>query len=179
MNSLINIQGYIRLQQYRDGKLLRDYGVRNKITWQGKQDLMNQFFKGTVTWTNFYVGLLINPVFTENQPALATLFAQEFATYDEATRPALTLENANSIDDASYIYIQNLVANYAVFTISTGVLNQVLRGVYIVGTDTKAVQPTRCWCTAAFGNNDSSPEQLTVNASDVLRIQYTIRIPKA
>lgn len=181
MNHLLNIHGIIRLLQYRDDKLYKDYQVRNKIVWAGKQDLMNQFFKGTVTWSNFYIGLLKNPgaLFTDNQPALASLFAEEFTTYNEATRQQLGFENADITTDASYIFVQNSSTSYCVFTIGAAVVNQILRGIYIVSTNTKAVLPTRLWCTAAFGNNDASPEQVTVNTGDVLRIQYTIRIPKA
>jgi hypothetical protein len=181
MDAVLSLSGIVRLLQYREDKLIRDIMVKNKIVWQGKADLLNQFFKLTATWTGFHVGLLKNTYsyFSENQPSLATLATNQFSTYDEASRPTLTFDVANTGTDSNYVYIQNSSSNYAVYTISTGVVNQALAGIFIASTNNKTDTPARIWCTAAFGNNDSSPEVVTVNAADILRVQYTVRIPKA
>jgi hypothetical protein len=181
MDAILNLSGIVRLLQYRNNRLYRDIQVRNKIVWQAKADLLNQFFKSTALWSGFYMGLIKNDwdYFTENQPSLATLATKQFSTYDEATRPAITFENADQSTDANYVYIQNSSSNYAVYTISTGVTNQVLDGIFIASTNNKTDTPARIWCSAAFGNNDSSPDPVTVNAADILRVQYTVRIPKA
>lgn len=179
MNQLLALSGRIRLLHFRDGALLHDYDVKNKIVWDGKTKLLNQFFRGVSTWTAFYVGILKNPgtLFQDNEPSLASLFAEEFTTYTEATRQAITFEAP--ANDATYIYVKNSSANYVTFNIDTGVVNQIIRGIYVVGQNTKAVQPTLLWCTAAFGNNDASPEQITINTGDILKLQYTVRIPTA
>jgi hypothetical protein len=182
MDAILSLSGIVRLLQYREDKLIRDIMVKNKIVWQGKADLLNQFFKlSTATWSGFHVGLLKNTYsyFTENQPSLATLATNQFSTYDEATRPTLTFETADLATDSNYVYIQNSSSNYAVYTISTGVVNQALAGIFIASTNNKTDTPARIWCTAAFGNNDSTPALVTVNAADILRVQYTVRIPKA
>jgi hypothetical protein len=181
MQNLLNFSGIVRLLQYRDGRLFRDIQVKNKIVWGGKTDLLNQFFKSTALWSGFHVGLIKNDwdQFTENTPSIVTLASKQFTTYDEATRPTLTFEVADSGTDANYIFIQNSSSNYATFTVSTGVTNQLLDGIFIASTNVKADTPARIWCSAAFGNDDYNPAPVTVNAADILRVQYTVRIPKA
>jgi len=164
--------------QYRGGVLLRDYSVRNKILWDGKVELLNQFFRNTGGfWSNFYIGLLKDTATTEfvaDEPVLATLATKEFTGYSEATRQAIVFAAADKAFDANNIFVKS--SAYAVFNI-TG--TDTLHGIYVVNANTKAVAPTHAWCLAAFGNNDGSPVDVPVAPADVLRIEYTVRIPKA
>lgn len=177
MLDTIKLSGMVKLQQYRKGQLLRELAIPNKIVWDGKADLLNQFFVPTVTWSAFYMGLLSTggSAFTDNDPTVGT----EFTAYDESARPEIVFGSADKTTDASYIFVQNSVANYATYTISTGVSAQSLYGVLVASNSTKGSGVTRLWCLASFGNNDASPVPVVVNAADVLRVQYTVRIPKA
>lgn len=176
----LGLQGIVRLQQYRSGNKILELERENKITWQGKMDLLNQFFKATSSFTGFYVGLMsTNYGFGLDAPVLATVGSGQFTSYDEATREALTFENADSSSDNNNIIIQNSSSNYAEFNISAGVTTTPIYGIFIANTNVKATTPAKIWCMAAFGNSDASPVAVSVVAADILRVQYTLRVPKA
>lgn len=178
MNQSLGISGIVRLWQYRNDQLIRESTFKNKILWWGKSSLLNQFFRASSAFSAFYIGLLKTGItFTQNKPAISTIIADEFTTYAPSARPAITFEAANEADDANYIYVNNAPANYCVFTIGAAVTNQALNGIFIAPNSSGT--PTTLWCTAAFGNNDATPAPVTVSTGDILRIQYTARIPKS
>jgi len=163
--------------QYRGGVLLRDYSVRNKILWDGKVDLLNQFFRNTGGfWSNFYIGLLKNTFggFNLDEPTMVSISAAQFTGYSEANRPTITFAAAERVLDANNIYVKS--SAYSEFNITAP---DTLTGVFVANTNVKADTPSHVWCTAAFGNVDNSPVSVPVAAADVLRIEYTVRIPKA
>jgi hypothetical protein len=140
--------------------------------------LLNQFFRSSSSFSGFYIGLLKTAItFTQDKPAIATLISDEFTNYTPGSRPQITFEAANENDDASYIYVQNAPANYCVFTIGTAETNRALNGIFVAPVASGT--PSTMWCTAAFGNNDATPAPVTVSTGDILRIQYTVRIPKS
>jgi hypothetical protein len=177
MNQDLDLTGIVHVLQYREDKLLRDLTFKNKILWWGKRAVLNQFFGGVSTFSGFYVGLLKTAVtFTADEPTIASLIADEFSNYAPGARPQITFEAAAD-DGSTYFYVQNAPANYCVFTIGSAETNRVLNGIFVAPLASGT--PATMWCTAAFGNNDATPAPVTVNTGDILRIQYTVRIPRS
>lgn len=170
------LEGRVKLLHYRDDVLIRTINTHNAIRLDGKVDILAKFFLGTANWTTFYVGLLGNTTFTDNNVPIATLTGVEFTGYSTANRPALTFITPDKTTDPANVFTQNNSSNYATYAITAA---STIYGLYIVDTAAKITTPSRCWCSAAFGNDDTSPVPLTVAISDTLRIQYTIRIPTA
>jgi hypothetical protein len=176
MNSQeLGIHGIFTIEQWRGGLLYDTRVAYNKITNSGKKNILDEYFDQGDGYT-WYCALIDGDFnsFTSDDPDPS---ANEFDTYDEATRAGLIFQSAavGAGGDAGYIIKVNSTANYAIFTISTGVTGQVLDGIFVCNAATGGTYTL--WCTAAFGNNDAVPVPITVNAADVLKVQYKIRIP--
>ena len=164
----------------KDGKVLNDFVCKNKISDLGKLDTLDTMLGmagfGTAAW---YCGL-VDDNFTSftNGGAAASPQSDEFTDYDEATRIQIDTLMGAAASGGGYASIENVVATSpATFTISTGVSGQALNGIFITDTSAKSAAETNLfWCTAAFGNNDSSPAPITVNAGDTVKVGYKCQI---
>lgn len=174
MDQALGISGEFRIEQVRRGEVIKTLLARNKITQQAKLDMLNQFFKGTSSFSQFYVGLVLGTTadYGSNAPSLATLGGAEMPEYS-GNRPAITFAAASVVD--SNAIIQNTTSNYVTFTVGADVVDAIINGIFIASTAAKTT-PTKIWCTAAFGG-DSTPETLTINTGDVIRVRYTVKVP--
>jgi len=179
----IKIAGIFSIEhRNKQGDLLNKFECQNKISDLAKLAVLECMLAlDSVTFapSAWYVGL-VDDAFASftNGGAAASPHANEFTDYDEATRVQIDNKFEAAASAAGYAPIENPVASApASFTISTGVTSQGIDGIFITDTNTKsAVEGAYFWCTAAFGNNDSAPATITVNAGDSVKVGYKCQI---
>jgi len=176
----INISGIFSVEHRNaQGDLLNQFTCRNKISDLAKLDVLDVMLGTNTAPSAWYVGLMdgVFDSFT-NGGAAATPYTNEFTDYDETARPQIDTLFSVAASGGGYASIENPVATApATFTISTGVSAQDLNGIVIMDNSTKGgAETTYWWCTAAFGNNDSTPAPITVNAGDTVKVGYKCQI---
>lgn len=174
MQHELGIHGLFHVEHWR-GKLLQSLNFKNKITGDGKADILDQYFDSTGTGYDWYVGLLdstfTGPMFQSDTPVIT---GKEFTNYTEGPGERQLINFDPAEEESGYILRRNPTTAYCTFTIGAAVVNQGLNGVFVADVNTGV--PDLIWCTAAFGNVDATPATITVNTGDVLKVQYTIRI---
>lgn len=156
---VIKAGGIFTIQHIRDGQCIHEEEVKNLVTNQGLNHILNTVFNGTAPVTTWYVGL-----FEGNYTPLATdtatnfpVSATECIAYDEAGRVEYNeaASTAQSITNS---------ANKAAFTINA---TKTVFGGFLASVATKSSTAGTLMAAAKFGTSRS------VNAGDQLLITYT------
>jgi len=151
-----------------DGNLRWEETIKNLVTTEGLDYIMNAGFKSGSQIGTWYVGLKKTGAAAADDTA-ANLGAQawlEYTEYDEATREALTLGSVvvGSVDN---------VGNVASFTIGSPAPD--VYGVFVVDDNTKDGQSP---ATVLYGVGDFvSPK--VVDANDTLNVTVTLTAASA
>jgi hypothetical protein len=171
-------RGHFRVEHWRQGQLIGLYEAPNLITNEGKNRLLNTMFYLATTaarYETWYLGLVDNADPTPS-PAAGDTYAQingtnvwdEWASYDEATRPTWTRGVAASqvITNASPV----------TFTISA---SGAVYGLFLAGgpnaatknDNTAGTLPNQniLWCVTGFASG-----AVSVADDDELKVTYTI-----
>lgn len=160
----IKPRGYFTIQHIRDGKILQEIPlVPNGVVNEGKDYILNAGFNdATSKIQDWAIGLIDNASFS----ALAdtdTMASHpgwiEFTTYSEVTRPEWDPGAA-----ASQQITNAVLRDFNITGSGT------LYGVFISSDDTKGGTTGTLWATAAFAAT------IPVNASDLIRIAYTVTV---
>lgn len=154
-----HLEDYFKIEAYRDGKLLWSEEFDNLVVDVGLNDSLDKHLKGSTYTAAWYVGVVgATPTFAAGDTmGGAHAGWTEQTTYDEATRPVLTLGTvaAKSVDNS---------ASKAVFTISGTVT---LGGAFIVTTNNKGGTTGILYGGGAFSQNRALVD------NDVLNVTIT------
>lgn len=187
---MITKGGYFPIEHYRDGKLIYKGEFKNRFINEGAAYVLNASLTGSLggapsPLSNIYMGLgLANRVWTGDEIAddVSTpgagvhSVAQEFETYDEASRPewvpnALATPATLEVSDAG---------SECVFTIGdvSGLPggNAVIYSSFIMSTNTKNGSGDNASAILIAGTNfsDMGQEPRIVYTGDVLRVGYRL-----
>lgn len=166
----LNLRGVFRVEHRRGGKLLATYNIRNAITIEGKNKLLDVMFHGTAALATWYIGLVDGggsptPVEGDTYEEIGgTNSWAEFTTYDEATRGEWTegAAAAKAITNASPV-VFNISASGTVYGLF-------LAGGATAATKSDATAGNTLWSVAAFTGGT-----VTVADGDQLNVTYTVQ----
>lgn len=148
-----------KIEAFRDGKLMWVEEFDNLVVDVGLNDSLDKHLKGSVYTAAWYVGVVgSSPTFAAGDTMNGAHAGwTEQTTYDEATRPVLTLGTvaSKSVDNS---------ASKAVFTISGTVT---LGGAFIVTTNNKGGTTGILYGGGAFSQNRALVD------NDVLNVTIT------
>lgn len=157
------MNGVYKYEIIRKGKVIARGRLKNQITLEGRNHMLNTEFRGGTQQTSWFFGLVDNSGWTGN-PETDTMASHpgwvEFAGYSEATRrqwsPGVPV--AGSLANSTP----------AVFTI-TG--SGAIYGFFISSNSTKGGTSGTLWSSVQFASGVQS-----VNAGDEIRVTYTYGI---
>ena len=159
--SKIGFEGHFILEQWRDDKLFKTYKLKNGVVNEGKDDILDSYFRNQAPPTTWYLSLIDNAGFTALDDANDTAASHpgwsEATGYTEAQRPtwATTAPSAQSITNPTP----------ATFTISS---TQTLKGIFAITDDVKSGGGGVLWATALFAGD------IPVANLDILKITYSV-----
>ena len=166
----LHLRGRFQVEHWRDGKLIGTYNIRNAITNEGKNKLLDVMFHGVTAVGTWYIGLVDGA----DSPSLAVgdVYAQingtngwsEFTSYSETARQEWTEGAAasQSITNASPL-VFNISGSGSVY------------GLFVVGggstpsTKNDAAGGGTLWSAAQFASGTQ-----TVLNGDQLKVTYTV-----
>lgn len=159
----VGMQGYFDVLHYRKGKLIGKCRVKNIVVNEGKNHALDSTLGAATQVPVWYLGLFegdYTPT-TANVGASFPGLADELTDYDELSRPTWQQDGASgqSISNA---------ANRATFTISTGVVDRSIFGLFLISANPKGTNGGTLFGAARF----NSPR--VVNATDELLVSYTV-----
>jgi len=151
-----------------DGNLKWEETIKNLVTTEGLNYILDSGFDSGTQLTTWYVGLKDTGAPAANDTA-ANLGSQawaEYTEYDEATRPTLTLGTVSggSIDNSG---------NVASFTIASPA--PAVFGVFVVDDNTIGAQSP---ATVLYGVGDFAAQKV-VDANDTLNVTVTLTAASA
>ncbi len=153
------LEDHIKVEAFRNGELLWTEEIDNLVVDAGLNDSLDKHLKGAAYTAAWYVGVVgATPTFAAGDTMSGGHAGwTEQTTYDEATRPALTLGavSGKSVDNS---------ASKAVFTISGTVT---LGGAFIVTTNNKGGTTGILYGGGAFSQNRALVD------NDVLNVTIT------
>lgn len=159
--SPIGFEGHFNLEQWRDGKLFKTYKLKNGVVNQGKNAILDSYFRNQAPPALWYLGLIDNAGFTAlddaNDTALSHTGWAEATGYTEANRPTWVTTAAASQS------ITNPTP--ATFTINA---TQTLKGIFAITDNVKSGTSGVLWATALFAGN------IPVANLDILKITYSV-----
>jgi hypothetical protein len=154
-----HLEDHFKVEAFRDGKLIWTEEFDNLVVDVGLNDSLDKHLKGSVYTAAWYVGVVgATPTFAAGDTMNGAHAGwTEQTTYDEATRPVLTLGTVatKSVDNS---------ASKAVFTISG---NVTLGGAFIVTTNNKGGTTGILYGGGAFSQNRALVD------NDVLNVTIT------
>lgn len=158
--SVFELRGTLRFEHYdKDGNLKGVYKIKNGITNQGKNKILDCMFNSSSQIANWYVGQISN----SGSPSLAagdTLASHagwtEFTNYS-GNRPAWGNGAASG----------QAVTNASQFTFNITATGS-LYGLFVCSVATGGTGSDILWCTAAY------PEPVPVSNGDQMKGTYTL-----
>lgn len=142
--------------------------IKNLVTSEGLNHVLNVTFKGDTQITSWYVGLKAAGTPLASDPAAqlpgGTMQWTEYEDYDAATRPALTL---GTVASSPPIDVDN-VGNEASFTIDTPAGD--VYGVFVVDSSSKG---TNSNANVLYGVGDFASAKV-VDDADTLNVTVTL-----
>jgi hypothetical protein len=155
----IKFKGRFKVEVIRDGKTIRTEYVNNDVVNEGKDKILDSFFRNQAPPAQFYLGLMNDPATLAAADVMAGHAGwTEFTAYSEATRPAWTTQAAASQS------ITNPTP--ATFTITGGAAT--INGIFVPSENTKSGATGILWSTAPF----TGP--IPVTGGDIIKISYTV-----
>lgn len=168
----VSLGGVFKVEHYdKDGNLKGIYNIKNGVTRQGRDYMLDAAFSGGTPITAWYIGLINgdgsfanvdedDTYAVHNGTGGTGTWTELHSIYSETTRPAWSESGPSN---------QSLTNNSPVtFTITAG---GTVRGIFICSNNTKgdlAASGAKLWSTSLF----TSP--VTVSNGDSLKITYTI-----
>lgn len=161
---VLNLGGKFQIEHYRNGKCIGTYDIKNGITNEGKDDLLDVAFDGSTQHGNWYIGLVDNSGFSAF--AAGDTAAQiggtngwsEYTSYSESNRVEWAPDAASS---------QSITNSTARSFNITGT-SDTLKGIFIISDNTKSGTTGVLWSTASFSST------VPVTNGDELKITYTL-----
>lgn len=157
----IGFEGHFNLEQWRDGELIKTYKLTNGVVNQGKNAILDSYFRNQAPPATWYLGLIDNAGFSAlddtNDTAAAHAGWAEATGYTEPNRPTWVTTAAAS----------QAITNPtpATFTISA---TQTLKGIFAITDNVKSGTSGSLWATALFAGD------IPVANLDILKITYSV-----
>jgi hypothetical protein len=170
-------KGRFVVQHWRNGKRINEFHFDNAVTTEGKNEGLNNIFKGVAGLSSWYLGLISSTGYTALAVTdtyaginLAANGWTEFAGYNDnlnsesaTTRPVW---NAGTVSAASLTS-----GSVSIFDITAA---GTVKGLFAVGgpnsrTKSDATSGNTLWATALFSAGD-----VTVASGDQLKVTYTV-----
>jgi NADH:ubiquinone oxidoreductase subunit len=168
--SPLPFNAYYDIELIRKGTVIHKERVKNGITNDGKNNLLNRFFNGSGTNTaGWYIGLINNSGFsTLSASDVPTSHAgwTEFTTYSRNSDSSVLLRGTWNKGSASGQQITNASAVAYTFT-----ADGTLYGIFLATDPAKSGTTGTLWSTAAFNAS------LAVQIDDILNVTYTLQLP--
>lgn len=153
---------YPKIEHYRNGKLIDTYSLYNDITNEGKNSILEVYFKdGTqIASTSWFIGLISNSGFSA-LAAADTMSSHsgwtEFTGYTQSTRVAWGPGTPASQSVTN--------ATPATFDINA---SGTLKGIFVPSNSTKSGTTGKLWATGLF------TADVPVSNGDQMKITYTV-----
>lgn len=166
IKSNLNLKGRWKVECIRDGKVIWVDEFDNLIVDEGKNHALDVTLGGGGQNGTWYVGIFAGdytPLSTDAGANFST-DSSEFVDYDEPTRPVW-----NHAGAASQTITNS--ASKADFTISTGVTNETIYGMFLVSINTIGADGGTLFSAARFSTSR------TVNEADTLQVSYAVNAP--
>lgn len=161
LNEELLPRGRFHYEVIRNGNVVASGEMQNAIVTQGKNSLLDVYFRNQTQLPNWYFGLVDNSgwtAFASGDTASSHAGWTEFVTYSEGTRQAWSPGAASSAS----------ITNGTVATFSiTGTAT--LKGAFIISNSTKSGTSGTLWSEAAFSGGT-----VAVVNGDELRLTYTL-----
>ena len=156
----VPLTGIFNIQLIRKGMVVEEFTVKNSITTEGKNKILDVMFNQDVQITTWYIGLIDNspaPTLAVGDTMSSHSGWSELTAYDEATRVEWTegAASSGSITNATALDFTMNATNIAY-------------GIFVTSDSAKSGSAGTLWSTAAFGST------VSVVSSDVLKVTYTV-----
>lgn len=162
-------RGVYHIQHIRDGAILAEFDIKNAVTNQAKNDLLNVYFNSTSHTTGWYIGLIDNNAFTATSAAdTITGTHSGWVEYTNYTVAGGSGIHRGAWGQGSASGQQATNSSPVVFTFATS--PGAVWGIFVVGDISKTGTTGILWSTAAFN------AVLPVQVGDVLNVTYTIQL---
>jgi hypothetical protein len=156
----IRPKGFFHVEQWRDGKLIHKEVAPNGVTNEGKDKILDAYFRNQTQPTQWYLGFIDNAGFSalaDTDTMSSHAGWAEATGYSEATRPAWTTTAA-----ASQSITNPTPATFNITGVAT------LKGIFVPSDNTKSGTTGDLWATALFAGN------IPVDNGDIIKITYTV-----
>lgn len=161
MKKKLGIRGKFKVELIRNGLVLATTFFPNTVVNEGKNKLLDVFFRNQTQIATWYIGLMDNTGYSSN-PVTDTMSSHagwaECTGYSESVRQTWVVDAAAS---------QQIVNGTTVATFSINATNT-LRGIFVASNSTKGGTTGTLWATALF------PSTLAVANGDQVKITYTV-----
>ena len=178
MADKLPLRGHFHVEQYRDGKMIREESFENGMTIEGKNFLFNVMFHGTTAAPTWYIGLIDLTGYTA---------LDETDTYDDINQAGNGWDEDGDYTDANNgdsavtrpEWEEDAASAKAITNTTTSIyditVNGTIKGVFVVGLGAAArtkldhAADGILWSTALFSSGD-----VAVVIGDQLKITYTV-----
>lgn len=161
MKDKIGVKGRFKIEHIRNGVVLDTITFDNTVVNEGKNKLLDVFFRNQTQIATWYIGLMDNAGYASN-PVTDTMSSH--AGWAESVAYAEAVRQTWSVDAAASQQISNGVTA-ATFSINA---TATLRGIFVASNSTKSGTTGTLWSTALF------PSTLAVANGDSVKITYTV-----
>lgn len=161
MKQRLGVKGKFKVEIIRAGVVISTMLFPNTVVNEGKNKLLDVFFRNQTQIATWYIGLMDNAGYSSN-PVTDTMSSHagwaESTAYSEGVRQTWTVDAAAS---------QQIVNGTTVATFSINA-TATLRGIFVASNSTKGGTTGTLWSTALF------PSTLAVANGDQVKITYTV-----
>lgn len=155
----IKFKGRFKVEVIRKGKVIQTEYCNNGVVDEGKDSILDSYFRNQAPPAQFFLGLLNDPATLDDTDVMTSHPGwTEFTAYSEPNRPAW----------ATVAAINQSINNPtpATFSITGGAAT--LAGIFVPSNDTKSGTGGILWSTAPFTGT------IPVTGGDIIKISYTV-----
>lgn len=157
----IGVKGKFKVELIRDGNVIETIEFNNTVMNEGKNKLLDVFFRNQTQIATWYIGLMDNAGYSAN-PVTDTMSSHagwaESVAYSEGVRQTWAVDAAASQQIANGV----TAATFSINATAT------LRGIFVASNSTKSGTTGTLWASALF------PSTLPVANGDSVKITYTV-----
>lgn len=153
--------GFFTVVVIRNGKIVHKEIAPNGVTNEGKNGVLDSYFRNQAPPAQWYLSFIDNAGFTALDDANDVMNSHsgwaEFTGYSEVTRPAWATQAA-----ASQSITNPTPATFSITSTAT------IKGIFVVSENTKSGTTGVLWATALFAGD------IPVSNGDIIKISYTV-----
>lgn len=158
----LEVEGKWLVEHVRGGRVIGRYDVKNLITTEGKNAMLDIMFHGSTQVTTWYQGLIDSSGYTAvavGDTMSSHAGWNEFTSYSESVRQTWVeaAASASSITSSAV----------STFTMSG---SGTVKGLFLVSNSTKSGTTGTLWCATLFSS------AVAVISGDTIKLTYTVNL---